>query len=103
MLCHGASMQQVGQGDLAPLLDGTPLQGEQFPRFLRPTHGGEFGFEDLLVLGNHPVVQFEHRDLDEELGFSMETWEPYWDHRVGGVGWSACFVWSGRQSGFETP
>ena len=84
MLCHGASMQQVGQGDLAPLLDGTPLQGEQFPRFLRPTHGGEFGFEDLLVLGDHPVVQFEHRDLDEELGFSMETWESYWDHRVGG-------------------
>ena len=82
MLCHGASMQQVGQGDLAPLLDGTPLQGEQFPRFLRPTHGGEFGFEDVLVLGDHPVVQFERRDLDEESGFSTETWS-----RIGTAEW----------------
>ena len=82
LLCHGASMRQVGQDDPAPLLDGTPLQGEQFPRFLRPTHDGEFGFEDVLVLGEHPVVEFERRDLDEESGFSTETWS-----RIGTTEW----------------
>ena len=74
LLCHSASMQQAGQGDPAPLPDGTPLQGEQFPRFLSPTHDDEFGFDDVLVLGDHPVIQFERRDPDEDLGFSLETW-----------------------------
>lgn len=57
-----------------PLLDGTPLQGEQFPRFLTPTHDLEFGFDDFLVLGDHSVIQFERRDLDQESGISIETW-----------------------------
>ena len=74
LLCHRASMQQAGQGDPTPLPDGTPLQGEQFPRFLSPAHDDEFGFDDFLVLGDHPVIQFERRDPDEDLGFSLETW-----------------------------
>ena len=82
LLCHSASMQQVGPGNPTPLPDGTPLQGEQFPRFLRPTHDGEFGFEDVLVLGDHPVLRFERRNLDEESGFSTETW-----NRIGTTEW----------------
>ena len=74
LLCHGAATQQAEPADPAPLPDGTPVQGDQFPRFLRPAHDGEFGFEDFLVLGDHPVVQFERRDSDEASGFSTETW-----------------------------
>ena len=80
-------MQQVGGGDPTPLPDGTPLQGEQFPRFLRPAHDGEFGFEDLLVLGDYPVVQFERQDLDEESGVSTETWS-----RSGTTEWAGRLV-----------
>ena len=58
LLSFGASMQQAGDGASAPLPDGTPLQGEQFPRFLTLAHDDEFGFDDFLVLGDHPVVQF---------------------------------------------
>ena len=74
LLSHAASMQQVRVGEAVPLPDGTPLQGEQFPRFLTPTHDDEFGFQDLLVLGDHPVLQFERRELDQESGVSIETW-----------------------------
>ena len=57
-----------------PLPDGTPVQGDQFPRFIQPTHDGEFGFENFLVLGDYPTVTFERRDVLQESGVSEETW-----------------------------
>ena len=73
LLSQGAWTQQPGD-TTSSLPDGTPLQGEQFPRFLTPTYDLEFGFDDFLVLGDHSVIQFELRDLDQESGFSIETW-----------------------------
>ena len=59
-----------------PLPDGQPLRARQAPRFLRPTHNGSFGFNDLLVLGDHPTVTFERLDRveDGEATWMRETW-----------------------------
>ena len=65
--------QQPAAGG-APLPDGTPLQGDQFPRFLRPTHTGMFGFDNFLVLGDYPTVRFKRGDIDQETGVTEETW-----------------------------
>ena len=57
--------------NLGPLPeDGRPLRALQVPRFLRPTHDGSFGFDDFLVLGDHPTVTFTLRVDDAE-----ETWQ----------------------------
>ena len=85
--CHSAATQQAEPADPAPLPDGTPVQGDQFPRFLRPAHDGEFGFEDFLVLGDHAVVQVERPDPDETSGFSTETW-----NRTGTAEWGGRLV-----------
>ena len=74
LLSHVAAMQPAGSGGSSPIPDGSPLQGEQFPRFLTPNHDGEFGFNDLLVLGDYVEVQFERHDPDEDSGFALETW-----------------------------
>ena len=67
-------VQPIGAGEPVPLPDGTPLQGDQFPRFILRTHDGEFWFDNFLVLGDHSTVQFERRDVDQESGISEETW-----------------------------
>ena len=57
--------------------DGQPLRAQQVPRFLRPTHNGFFGFNNFLVLGDHPTVTFERWDWDEEeqtTRWRRETW-----------------------------
>ena len=61
-------------GDIEPLPDGRPLRADQFPRFLRPTHEGTFGFENFLVLGDHPTVTFERVDADAADNHTAETW-----------------------------
>ena len=60
-----------------PLPDGQPLHAQQVPRFLRPTHNGSFGFNNFLVLGDHPTVTFERWDWDEDervTKWRRETW-----------------------------
>ena len=59
-----------------PLPDGTPLRAQQVPRFLRPAHDGPFGFDDFLVIGDHPTVTFERIDWDEDTptAWRRETW-----------------------------
>ncbi len=57
-----------------PLPDGTPLEGDQFPRFIQPSHDGEFGFDNFLVLGDYPTVTFQRRDVLQASGVSEETW-----------------------------
>ena len=74
LLSHGAATQRSGGGP-PELPDGTPLQGEQFPRFVTPTQRNDFGFNDFLVLGDHSAVGFERHDPGEDAGFSLETWE----------------------------
>ncbi len=69
--------QPSGEIEVTPpiqLPDGTPVEGNQFPRFIRPTHEGPFGFNNFLVLGDYPTVEFERRDVDQESGVSQETW-----------------------------
>lgn len=58
-----------------PLVDGEPLRAHQFPRFVRPTQGGEFGFDQFVVAGDHVALPFERIDLDQESGVVVETWE----------------------------
>ena len=58
-----------------PLMDGESLRAEQFPRFLRSTHVGEFGFDQFVVVGDHSSVTFERVDLAVETGVVPETWE----------------------------
>ncbi len=50
--------------------DGYPLRSQQVPRFITPTHSGAFGFDDFLVLGDHPTATFT-RWVDD----TDETWE----------------------------
>jgi len=77
-LLPSVSLAQEGSetefSQLVPLPDGTPLQGDQFPRFIQPTHDGEFGFDNFLVLGDYPTVTFQRRDVLQESGVSEETW-----------------------------
>ena len=44
---------------------------------LRPTHTGEFGFNNLTVLGDHETVTFERNDpwADNEDSITTETWQ----------------------------
>ena len=55
------------------MADDQPLRAQQVPRFLRPTHESSFGFNDFLVLGDHPTVTFTRWDPDPEQRVS-ETW-----------------------------
>ena len=60
-----------------PLPDGQPLRAQQVPGFLQPTHNGSFGFNNVLVLGDHPAVTFERWDRDEDersTRWRSETW-----------------------------
>ena len=56
------------------LADGRPLRADQFPRFLRPTHNGDFGLSNFLVIGDHETVTFERVDADAEDFHTDETW-----------------------------
>lgn len=64
----------TGVSTATPLADGRPLRADQFPRFLRPTHQGDFGFYNFLILGDHEVVTFRRRDPNTEEGYVIETW-----------------------------
>ena len=57
-----------------PIADGEPLRADQFPRFIRPTHEGVFGFDMFVVLGDHATLTFERRDLTQETSVSTEIW-----------------------------
>ena len=57
-----------------PLADGEPLWADQFPRFIRPTHEDVFGFDTVVVLGDHTTLAFERHDLSQETTVSTETW-----------------------------
>ena len=61
-------------GEIEPLADGRPLHADQYPRFLRPTHEGTFGFDNFLVLGDYATVTFERVDADAEDNHTAETW-----------------------------
>ena len=66
---------QRGEYWLGP--DGAPLRTQQVPRFLHPHHDGPFGFDDFLVLGDHPTVTFERYDWDDDeqgTKWRRETW-----------------------------
>ena len=60
----------LARGQMA---DGQPLRALQVPRFLRPTHDSSFGFNNFLVLGDHPTVTFTRWDPEDEQTTS-ETW-----------------------------
>lgn len=66
------------------LEDGRPLRADQFPRFLRPTHTGDFGFNNFLVLGDHETVTFERFDADDEDRHTDETWQRIGTQEVAG-------------------
>jgi hypothetical protein len=68
----------------SPLADGTPLRGDQFPRFLKPTHQGEFGFDDFVVLGSHLTIQFERPATGFDAETIVETWNRLGTTTVGG-------------------
>ena len=68
----------------SPLPDGTPLRGDQFPRFLTPTHQGEFGFDEFVVLGSHVAIQFEQPGTEAETAAIVETWDRIDTTTVGG-------------------
>ena len=55
------------------LPDGQPLRAQQVPRFLSPTYNNSFGFDDFLVLGDHPTVTFTRWDPEAEQT-TDETW-----------------------------
>ena len=57
-----------------PLADGEVLRSDQFPRFLRPTHVGEFGYDAFVVVGDHEALTFERLDLNQDSGIAVETW-----------------------------
>ncbi len=61
--------------DAQGMPDGYPLFAQQVPRFILPTHDGEFGFDDFLVVGDYPTLTFWHWDwrFDQGLG-EQETW-----------------------------
>ena len=61
-------------GDMESLPDGHPLYADQTPRFLQPNHTGTFGFDRLLVLGDHATVTFERVDADADNEHTAETW-----------------------------
>ena len=64
----------TGFNTATPLADGWPLRADQFPRFLRPTHQGDFGFYNFLILGDHEVVTFRRLDPNADEGHVVETW-----------------------------
>lgn len=75
--CFGLTVQAqvTSRADPSgPLPDGTPLRGDQFPRFLTPSHDGEFGFDDLVVLGQHPTIQFERLGAGDNADVIVERW-----------------------------
>ena len=57
-----------------PMADGDAIRGEQFPRFLTPTHAGEFGFDSFTVLGDHETLTFERHDPNQAASSAIETW-----------------------------
>lgn len=69
---------------MTPLDDGRPLRADQFPRFLRPTHTGVFGFNNFLVLGDYETVTFERFDEDGEDRHTDEIWQRSGTQNVAG-------------------
>ena len=67
--------EDLRHADTQEMPDGYPLFAQQVPRFIEPTHEGEWGFDDFLVLGDYPTVTFWHYDwrFDQGLG-ERETW-----------------------------
>ena len=67
---------QTGIRDVEPLGRGAAVRADQVPRFLSPTHKGEFGFDNFSVLGDHPSLTFERRDPWAGNGdrITTETW-----------------------------
>ena len=59
---------------VTPLTDGRPLRADQSPRFLRPTHTGNLGFYNFLVVGDYPTVDFERYAYLEDTSYISETW-----------------------------
>ena len=68
---------QTGIRTAGPLADGWGVRADQTPRWLRPTHAGEFGFNNFTVLGDHATVTFERFDpwADNEDRITTETWQ----------------------------
>ena len=67
-----------------PMADGEPLRADQFPRFLTPTHAGEFGLDGVTVLGDQETVTFERYDPSQTPSISVETWRRTGTSAVGG-------------------
>ena len=66
------------------LTDGRPLRADQFPRFMRPSHSGDFGLTNFLVLGDFGTVTFERVDPDNENEHVDETWTRTGTEQVAG-------------------
>ena len=67
---HPDDLRHANEQEMA---DGRPLYAQQVPRFVRPDHDGEFGFDDFLVLGDHPTATFTHWHWDPDEA-ERETW-----------------------------
>ena len=57
------------------MVDGAAIRGDQFPRFLRPNHDSNFGFDRFAILGDHEAVDFERYDLTGSNINNRETWQ----------------------------
>lgn len=66
---------QTGVRTAQTLADGRGLRATQVPRFLSPTHQGEFGFDNFVVLGDHSTVTFDRIDIEAPTGVTTEIWE----------------------------
>ena len=67
-------LRRAGVVTAGPLDDGRLLRADQFPRHLSPTHTGDFGLSNLLVLGDHETLTFERVDPDADSKRVAETW-----------------------------
>ena len=79
-----AQAPSIGGTDLAGLGDGALVRADQFPPFLTPTHEGEFGFDEVVVLGDHPILHVERPDPDGTAEVVRETWNRVQSTEVGG-------------------
>ena len=70
----GDRLRRAGVVTAGPLDDGHLLRADQFPRHLSATHTGDFGFSNLLVLGDHETLTFERVDPDADSKRVAETW-----------------------------
>ena len=68
---------QSGLMTMVPLPSGEPVRGDRFPRIIRPgdlENAPTFGFNNLLIIGDHEAVTFWRADPDAEGGSVQETW-----------------------------